>query len=184
VTLFRARRAAQMLQRGAVIAYPTEAVFGLGCDPNDEDAVLRLLAIKGRSWEQGLILVAANFAQLRPYVLPLDPRRMARLRKSWPGPETWVLPAAPETPPWLTGLHPGLAVRVSAHPAVQRLCRAFGGPLVSTSANRSGRAPARSSLAVRRRLGDKLDLIMGGATSGLARPTPIRDAATGAVLRR
>lgn len=179
---FRLRRAAAALHAGAVIAYPTEAVWGLGCDPANAAAVLRLLALKHRPLDKGLILIAADAAQLRAFLAPAalpEP-----VTASWPGPSTWLLPAAADTPRWLTGEHDTLAVRVTAHPLAAALCRAFGGPLVSTSANRAGRPPAKSALAVRREFADDLDLIVNGPLGALARPTPIRDGRSGAYLRR
>ena len=179
---FRLRRAARALAAGAVIAYPTEAVWGLGCDPANGAAVLRLLALKGRPVDKGLILIAAEPAQLQPFLAagPL-PEPVAA---SWPGPSTWLLPAGPHTPGWLTGRHDTLAVRVTAHPLAAALCRSFGGAPVSTSANRAGRPPAKSALAVRRSLGDSVDLLVNGPLGGLARPTPIRDGRSGEYLRR
>jgi len=183
MTPFQARRAVRVLRAGGVIAYPTEAVYGLGCDPLDHAAVMRLLELKRRPWHKGLILVAADFRQLEPFVGAIDGQSRARVDAAWPGPATFILPAAAATPHWLTGVHAGLAVRVSAHPLVAELCRLWGGPLVSTSANPAGLPPARSALGVRRYFAGELDLILAGATSGLARPTPIRDAASGELLR-
>ena len=181
---FRLREAARRLRRGAVLAYPTEAVYGLGCDPSNAAAVYRLLAIKGRSPAKGLILIAAEFGQFGPYVQALDEgHRMAEILASWPGPNTWLLPATKACPSWLTGRHTTLAVRVTAHPIAAALCRAAGTPIVSTSANRSGRPPARTALQVRLRCGGAPDLVLHGSTGGLSRPTTIRDAATGAVIR-
>jgi L-threonylcarbamoyladenylate synthase len=172
-----------VLQAGGVIAYPTEAVYGIGCLPLAADGVLRVLAIKGRDLGKGLIVVAADLAQLDDLVaLPSGPLR-ADILASWPGPTTWVLPTRSRLPPWLTGGRPTLAVRVSAHPIVAALCRRAGSPLISTSANLSGRPPARSALAVRGRLGRELDFVLAGPLGGGARPTEIRDGATGAVLR-
>jgi L-threonylcarbamoyladenylate synthase len=181
---FRLREAARLLQSGGVLAYPTEAVYGLGCDPLDHAAVRRILAFKGRPMAKGLILIAAEFRQLRHFVRPLDDaRRMTDVLASWPGPHTWLLPAAPACPVWLTGAHDTLAVRVTAHPLAAALCRTAGMPLVSTSANRAGRPPARTVLQARRRCGPEVDAYLSGPTGGLARPTPIRDAVRGALLR-
>ena len=173
------------LRRGGVIAYPTEAVWGLGCDPFDEAAVMRLLALKQRDAGKGLILVAADARQLDGLVdwgaLP-DARRREVLA-SWPGPHTWVVPATERTPRWITGDHAGVAVRVSAHPGVVRLCRAFGGPLVSTSANPAAAPPPRTLAEADATLFAALDAVLAGDTGGLERPTPIRDARSGAGLR-
>nr|VFK45112.1 MAG: L-threonylcarbamoyladenylate synthase [Candidatus Kentron sp. TC] len=177
------RRAAGILRRGGIIAYPTEAVFGLGCDPENGDAARRLLALKSRDISQGLILIAAGFSQLRPFVEPLCQGHMRVIRASWPGPVTWILPARQTTPKYLTGCHASLAVRVSAEPSVVALCERFGGALVSTSANVSGHPPARTALDVRRYFGRRLDYILPGSVGGQRRPSEIRDGSTGRVLR-
>ncbi|MBK1701878.1 Sua5/YciO/YrdC/YwlC family protein [Thiococcus pfennigii] len=179
----RIRRAAAVIAAGGVLAYPTEAVYGLGCDPRDAAAVSRLLALKRRSVTKGLILIAADFVQLEPYVHRLAQARMDEILASWPGPNTWLLPARVETPGWLTGEHTTLAVRVTAHPIAAALCRCFGGAIVSTSANLSDRRPARTALEVRRRLAGAPDMILVGDCGGAERPSRIRDGATGRTLR-
>jgi L-threonylcarbamoyladenylate synthase len=166
-----------------VIAYPTEAVYGLGCDPLDVKAVIRLLLRKKRSPGQGLILIASSLDQLEPYLAIPDKKMKARLLASWPGPVTWLVPAQPWVPYWLTGDHPTLAVRISDHPLVRQLCEAFGGAIVSTSANLHGRPPARSALAVRRYFGSKIDYVLNGDTGKLASVSEIRDAASDRVIR-
>jgi L-threonylcarbamoyladenylate synthase len=180
---FAIDRAARIARGGGVIAYPTEAVFGLGCLPRDRAAVMRVLAIKRRSWRKGLILIAANVEQLAPYVvLPPEPQRSAVL-ESWPGPHTWILEPRARTPRWLTGGTGGLAVRVTAHPVARALCLRVGDALVSTSANLSRRPPHRRALRLRRDLGSGVDYVLPGALGGEARPTAIRDGRTGRVLR-
>lgn len=176
------RRAAALIRCGGVIAYPTEAVFGLGCDPRNATAVARLLAIKQRPPDKGLILIAAEAAQLKPYLLPVDPEIRVRAYRAWPGPVTWLWPARPETPRWLTGDHSTLAVRVTAHPLAAELCR-HAGPIVSTSANLSGREPARTSAEVNMQLGALLDGILKGEVGGRDRPSEIRDVHTGGLVR-
>jgi L-threonylcarbamoyladenylate synthase len=175
--------AAHWVACGGVVAYPTEAVYGLGCDPRDGAAVRRLLALKARPEGKGLILIAAAWSQLEPYVRDLEPERMAVIHATWPGPVTWLLPARPETPRWLTGDHATLAVRVTAHPMAAALCQRWGGALVSTSANRASRPPARTALGVRRALPSGLDYLLSGPCGGAARVSSIRDGRTGAVLR-
>ena len=173
------------LRDGGVIAYPTEAVWGLGCDPFDEAAVTRLLAIKRREVGKGLLLVAADVDQLDDLVDwdALEPARRDAVLASWPGANTWVLPASTRVPRWITGDHDGVAIRVSGHPLVAALCRSFGGALVSTSANAAGEAPARSEAGLAPSLRAAVDALLPGETGGLDRPTPIRDARSGAVLR-
>ena len=180
---FQLKQAARMVNAGGVIAYPTEAVYGLGCHPLDADAVLRLLRLKQRPVDKGLILIAADLEQLLPYVQPLSPALHRRVAGTWPGPVTWLVPARPETPWWLRGAHDTIAVRVTAHPLAAALCRAAGTALVSTSANRAGQAPARTALRVQRVFGKGVDLIMHGALGGASKPSEIRDARTGKVLR-
>ena len=177
------RQAARVIHAGGLIAYPTEAVYGLGCDPLNAAAVQRLLALKGRPMDKGLILIAADIEQLRPFLLPLSTADEATVRATWPGPVTWLLPARPETPRWLRGSHDTLAVRITDHPLAAALCRQLGHPLVSTSANRSGQPPARTPLAVRRQFGRIVDLIISGPLGGHERPTLIRDLTTGRILR-
>lgn len=176
---------AALLKRGGVVAYPTEAVWGLGCDPANEAAVLRLLALKQREVEKGLILIAARLEQLQPWIHldALPPDRQAEVLASWPGPNTWIVPPSGAAPRWITGVHDGIAVRVSAHPVVAALCDAFGGALVSTSANPAG-APAPNALEqFDAHLLAVLDGVVAGETGGLGRPSVIRVALTGQVLR-
>jgi len=181
------RMAAAVIAAGGVVAYPTEAVYGLGCDPLDAGAVRRILAIKQRGEEQGLILIAADLEALLPFIEPLDDRRMAEIQGTWPGPNTWLLPAGPATPRWLTGRHDTLAVRVTGHPVAAALCRAWsrlgGGALVSTSANLTGRPPVRTALDVRRQLHPAPDLIVSGPCGRHPRPSTIRDGRSGRLLR-
>ncbi|CNE20082.1 L-threonylcarbamoyladenylate synthase type 1 TsaC [Yersinia nurmii] len=175
----------QALQQEDVIAYPTEAVFGLGCDPDSEKAVNALLALKQRPWQKGLILIAANYEQLLPYIddSQLDETQRATLFASWPGPVTWVIPARETTPRWLTGHFDSLAVRVSDHPLVQQLCTYYGKPLVSTSANLSGLEPCRTEEEVRKQLGTEL-AVLSGLVGGRLNPSEIRDALTGERYRQ
>ncbi len=178
----RLHPARRVVAKGGLIAYPTEAVFGLGCNPYDASAVARLLAVKRRPVSKGLIVLASDFAQLEPLLAPLSDQLLDTVTATWPGPVTWLLPVHARTPLWLTGGHDTLAVRVTAHPPAAELCAACG-PLVSTSANRSGGQPARTALAARLRLGTDVDLVVPGRVGDLARPTEIRDGRTGEVLR-
>ena len=177
------KEAVQILQQGGVIAYPTEAVFGLGCDPDNHEAVEKLLAIKQRSRDKGLILIAADFQQLRPYLGEIDKSLKVKILATWPGPVTWLWPANPAVSSLLRGKHDTIAVRVTAHSLAAALCREFGGPLVSTSANLSGKPPTHTADEVRNQLGDQLDYVLEGKVGGRARPSEIRDALSGEVLR-
>ncbi|CAP53304.1 Sua5/YciO/YrdC family protein [Xanthomonas campestris pv. campestris] len=173
------------LARGGVIAYPTEAVWGLGCDPRQEDAVLRLLEIKRRPVDKGVIVVASGLDVLQDWIdiAALGSEQLTAVLAQWPGPHTWILPVTAQAPRWVTGDHDGLAVRISAHPVVAALCKAWGAPLVSTSANLAGEPPARSRAALDPALLARIDGVLDGEVGGLAQPTPIRDARTGQILR-
>jgi L-threonylcarbamoyladenylate synthase len=181
ISPFRIRIAVRQLQRGTVLAYPTEAVYGLGCDPLNKNAVLRLLRLKRRPMTKGLILAAADLQQLAPF-LRLDAGIIERCSATWPGPVTWVIPTQEWVPEWLTGEHRSLAVRVSAHPCVRQLCERFGGPLVSTSANPGGKAPALNALQARNYFPREVSIFTGD-TGGLQNTTPIYDAVSGQSLR-
>lgn len=178
------RDAAAALKQGGVIACPTEAVWGLSCDPHNRDAVERLLELKQRPVEKGLILVAANEDQLESLLAGLPAGQREALAETWPGPSTWLVPHHGRIPDWVSGQFETVAVRVSQHPVVRDLCLAWGGPLVSTSANPGGAEPARSEQEVRDYFGDTLDAIVPGALGDSGRPTTIRDLATGRVIRQ
>ncbi|WP_440054631.1 L-threonylcarbamoyladenylate synthase [Pseudoalteromonas sp. T1lg65] len=177
--------AVEALAGGEVICYPTEAIFGLGCDPDNQKAVDTLLALKQRPVDKGLILIADNYAQCLRYIddakIPMDKR--ADIFSSWPGPVTWVLPAKASTPKWLTGQHSTLAIRITAHPIVKQLCREFGKPIVSTSANFAGQSPAMSIEEAKRLFADKVAFYVGGELGGNTQPSIIKDATTGKVIR-
>jgi L-threonylcarbamoyladenylate synthase len=176
-------RAADAIRRGGVVAYPTEAVFGLGCDPRSALAVERILAMKGRPRELGLILIASVFVHLAPYLQPLAADVEARAGATWPGPVTWIWPARADVPAWLTGGRDTLAVRVTAHPTAAALCHAAGMAIVSTSANPHGKPPARNAVEAETYFGKALNAIVDAPVGELERPTEIRDIRTGAVLR-
>lgn len=181
--------AARVIQAGGVVAYPTEAVWGLGCDPANRDACLALLQIKQRPVEKGMILVAASVAQLASLLAPLPPPQQHMLAQAWAdqastGPVTFLLPDPQhQVPWWVKGSHDAVAVRVSLHPLVQQLCSAVGAALVSTSANITGGAPAKTRLMVEKTLGAQLDYVLPGALGGATKPSRIIDLSSGRVIR-
>ena len=185
VTILSIADAAGILHRGGVVACPTESVWGLSCDPFDEAAVLRLLAAKQRAVDKGLILVAAAPAQFDGLADwdALPPGRETAVRATWPGPNTWIVPVTAQVPRWIRGAHDGVALRVSAHPVVVALCEAFGGALVSTSANRAGDPAPRTVDGLDPALLAATDGRLAGDTGARDRPSDIRDARSGAVLR-
>lgn len=175
--------AAAVVRAGGIVAYPTESVYGLGCDPLNEAAVMRLLEIKERDVNEGVLLIAASREQLAPFVMPFTDVIEARIAPTWPGPVTWVVPATGQAPRWIRGRHDGIAVRVTAHRPAAGLCVAAGMPLVSTSANVHESPPARSAADVRAVFGSRIDFVLDGACGESQRPTAILDALTGKVLR-
>ena len=183
VSVFRLRLAVRQLRRGGLVAHPTEGVFGLGCDPLNREAVSRLLALKQRPASKGLILIAADFNQLEKFINLAGPTIRNRLLASWPGPVTWIVPANPWVPLWLRGEQGTIATRVTAHGPAAALCRAFGGPIISTSANPSGSPPARTALKTRHYFPEADFVYVPGNTGGLHRPTAIYDASSGLRLR-
>lgn len=177
------RRATTALHAGGVIAYPTEAVFGLGCDPHNDTALARIIDIKGRAAHKGFILIAGALDQLLPYLAPVQPQWQTQFDVVWPGPVTMVVPCAPGASELLSGGRETLAVRVSDHPVVQQLCALFGGPIVSTSANFSGQEPCRDTASATQLFGSSIDVIVDGMVGTLDEPTRIVDVRSGQRLR-
>ncbi|MBX9586209.1 MAG: threonylcarbamoyl-AMP synthase [Gammaproteobacteria bacterium] len=172
------------LKQGDVIAYPTEAVFGLGCDPFNKTAVERLLSLKRRSVSKGLILIASDWNQISSLTRPIDESTMNRAQNTWPGPYTWIFPASDSVPPWIRGDYPGIALRVTQHPLASALCEAFGGPIVSTSANLEGTPPAKAVEDLVNIFPTGIGVILAGPLGDSENPTTIRDVLTGDFLRK
>jgi len=171
-------KAGRILRNGGVVIYPTEGVFGLGCLPDDSQAIERVLTIKQRDPSQGLILIAADRAQLEHWIdtdldIPSDPST----------PVTWIVPASANTPPWITGRHESVAVRITRHPIAAALCNAAGSALVSTSANVSGHAPAANAHVLRRQFHDLVDYIVPGDCGPSPGASEIRDLLSKKTLR-
>jgi L-threonylcarbamoyladenylate synthase len=175
------RKAARIVRDGGVVAYPTEGVFGLGCRPDDNEAVARILRIKGRDPAMGLILIAADERPLQRWVDLPDGRQVPE--SSLERPVTWIVPAGSAVPASIRGRHTTVAVRITAHPVAAALCRAAESALVSTSANFSGRRAARNIHVLRRNFGALVDCIVPGACGPAAGPSEIRDLLSGTVLR-
>lgn len=176
-------QAATVLKQGGIIAYPTEGVFGLGCDPNNETALEKLLALKHRPIDKGLILIASEWQQLQPYLQTLTTTQMQTLMQTWPGPVTWVIPAAQPVSHLITGNHASLAVRITAHPIAASLCQTFNSAIISTSANLNGQLPCVDAEEVQQIFGDKIEMIIPGEVNKQAGPTTIFDLISGKKLR-
>ena len=173
VSRFHFQRAAQLLHAGSVIAYPTEAVWGLGCDPHNENAINQLLELKGRPANKGLILIASSVNQIANILDQLSARDRKKVIATWPGPVTWVLPHFGTVSPLVSGGRDTVAVRVTAHPLASALSESFGGALISTSANPTGFAPAKTRLRIAQYFGAELPVV-NGELGGLDKPTMIR----------
>lgn len=176
-------RAVEALAAGGVIAHPTESVWGLACDPSNPDAVARLLQLKSRPMEKGLILVSGDQHHFAPLLHNLSGDQRARIDETWPGPVTWLVPHFGQVPPWVSGIHHSVALRHTDHPFTAALTRAFGGAIVSTSANPAGSQPARHKFQVLRYFGSELDFIGGGNTGGRKAPSEIREVVSGRIVR-
>ncbi|MFN3717147.1 MAG: L-threonylcarbamoyladenylate synthase [Thiobacillus sp.] len=170
------------LARAGLVAYPTESCYGLGCDPRQPRALKRLIAAKGRSAAKGLLLIAASWAQLRPYVARLPAAQLARMKRSWPGPVTWVVPASRRCPALLTGGRPTVAVRDPPPPGGPRLGRELAWAWLPPRANNSGRRAAQTAAECRRIFGTRV-LTLDGRIGTRRRPSTLIDLATGKILR-
>ena len=167
------------LRAGGVIAYPTEYCYGLGCDPNNDQALERLIGIKRRRAEQGVILIAAELDHVHHYA-ELDTLPLAeKIRDSWPGPNTWLLPTKESVSSWVKGHHNTVAMRVTAHPTSRLLCEKFGGAIVSTSANRHGQKVLMSASAIADEMGVELDCIVDAPLGGASEPSVIQHGVSG-----
>ncbi|RUM92548.1 MAG: tRNA threonylcarbamoyladenosine biosynthesis protein RimN [Thiomicrospira sp.] len=182
--LLTIKAAASVITEGGVLAYPTEAVYGLGCDPLNKDAFQQLLQLKQRPLEKGVILIASSVSQVEPFVKLHNQAWTEKVLASWQvanQPITWVLPATDKVPEWITGGRSTVAVRVTQHPDVMALCNQLGFPIVSTSANVSGTDPV-TTLADCCHAFPGLS-IMQGSLMGIASPSQIWDAQSQTRLR-
>lgn len=171
-----------LVQQGDIIAYPTEAVFGLGCDPFNQAAVRQLLSLKNREPGKGLILLIAHWAQLSALIAPVPEKKLVAVKKSWPGFVTWIFPKNNALPDWLTGNHASIAIRMSAHQTARQLCHNH--PIVSTSANISGYPPARTHQDLMAQFPEGgIKAVAEGALGGADKPSAIFDVLTGRQLR-
>ncbi|GAA4360555.1 L-threonylcarbamoyladenylate synthase [Kangiella marina] len=190
---FQIKRAVNLMEQDGVIAYPTEAVFGLGCLPFSIEAIQRILAIKKRPWHKGLILVASDIGQIEPFVdenfhdLLVCFDEVPFFEESRPSepdqPVTWLLPKSELVLPLVCGEHPKIAIRLSKHPIVKALCDEAQSVIVSTSANRAGNPEMKRTEEVRNQMSNQLDMVVSGAVGGYDRPSKIIDAQTQTVLR-
>lgn len=176
------KKLAVHIRRGGLIAYPTESCYGLGCDPRNRNAVLRLLKLKQRPQRKGLILIAGKFTQLASYLQPLTQEQQEILRRDGAQAVTYLMPARHSVPRWLRGEHDTQAVRITAHRQAASLCNALGMALVSTSANCSGDKPARTYADCSRRFGREV-WVLPGKVGKRKKPSTIRAWQDGKIIR-
>jgi L-threonylcarbamoyladenylate synthase len=177
------RSIAAHLKRGGLIAYPTESCYGLGCDPDNRQAVQRILKLKRRSQRKGLILIASHYHQVARYLQPLSLAEQAKLQNQDAQAVTYMTPAKPSCPRWLRGEHDTLAVRLTAHAFAKQLCRSAGSALVSTSANRSGQRPAKTHAECVRLFGKRV-WVLRGRIGKRKQPSTIRAWVGGKIIRK
>lgn len=177
--------AGDVLRLGKIIAYPTEAVYGLGCDPFNKNAVENLLALKQRDVSKGLLLIAASWDDVVSLVdtSALSPNKLTKVFATWPGPTTWIFPATKLVPAWIRGYHTSVALRITAHPTARAICKAFAGPIVSTSANVASQPPAKTRREVLQQFHNKIKFVVRGRVGRLKKPTTIYEVLTGDVVR-
>ncbi|MFT5258619.1 MAG: L-threonylcarbamoyladenylate synthase [Saprospiraceae bacterium] len=179
-------KAALILKEGGIIAYPTESCYGFGCLPDNTAGIERILAIKNRSWQKGLILVADELTAFSNYILPLaqiEASALKRAEASWPGPFTWLFPINAACSPLLKGSFDTLAVRLSAHKMVRKLSEACSSAIVSTSANKQGQPAMVSYDQVMTEFNDQLDYVLEGDIGGDTTASEIRDLLTQQLIR-
>lgn len=166
-------RFAHAVSQGAVFGYPTDTIWGFGCHPLIASSVARILRIKRRSPDKGLILLSSKIDYCMSYV-GLDSEQLEPVQRATDHPITWLVPASEECPSWIRGTYPTVAIRITNHPLVEFLCARLQAPIVSTSANRSGKSCVRNSVQMRKQFGDELDFIVSGFDTGGNRPSEIK----------
>ena len=169
----------QHLKSGKPIAYPTEGVWGLGCDPENQDAIENLLRLKARSHEKGLILIGSKFEHFLTFSYVEDYKD--KLLSKWPGPHTWLVPSKPKLNPLIRGINDKVALRLSNHQIVCNLCDAFGGPVVSTSANKEGQPTLSGPHEILEYFPEVK--VLNGKLGGFGKPSTIQDVVTDIILR-
>ena len=173
-------QAVELLQQGEILGYPTEAVFGLGVDASQPEAIKKLRNLKNRS-SKGLIIIADRWECIQPWVGTLSDNQINQMLESWPGPYTWIVPASPLAPKTLQGEDGTLAVRIPDHTLCQQLCKHLDHPIVSTSANPKGMPPAKTTSEFINYFEEVH--VLDGKVGNQSKPSTIKDIRTGKVLR-
>lgn len=181
-TAWRWRYLKQAIEAGAVFGYATDTIWGIGCHPWVGEAVERVLRVKQRPKDKGLILLGTQALQFNGLLEDDDLHHLQELPQS-DRPTTWLVPPAHSCPAWLRGKHPTLAIRLTRQPLIRKLCEPLGCALVSTSANRSGQQPARSARLLHKQLGADLDFILDSPVPGTGQASRIIELQSGRVIR-
>ncbi len=176
-------KAVLAIKHGGTVVYPTEGVFGFGCDFNNEQSVHKILQLKQRDVAKGLVLIASHIQHIMPLIKPTNRMDLARALKTWPGHHTWVFPKTQLTPSWISGNFDSVAVRVSKHPAVKQLCDSLNSALVSTSANLAGQTTPSTLVEQAELWGDQVDYYLDLPLGGSKHPSSIKLASNGQILR-
>ena len=179
------KRLSKAVEKAAVIAYPTDTIWGFGCHPLCASAAIRIMNIKQRGLEKGLILLSPELDYCKPYISDdLSSQQIELLQESSSHPVTWLVPASPSCPVWLTGQHATIAIRLTSHPFIVSLCSAMQAPIVSTSANRHGKPSVRNAQQARRQFANELDHIITGFNTGTGSASEIKSLRSGLVFRK
>jgi len=181
--LISIRKSIQLLKNKHVVFYPTESVFGLGCDPESKNAVNKILVIKNRNINKGFILVSHNYSQVEHYV---EYSRLTICKQElfsyWKNMNTVLLPSKDSVPYWITGDSKLIAIRISNHSVIKNICIGFGKPIISTSANISGKAPCKTLLDLQEQFGNDINVVKGSLGSNKS-PSNIINAITQEYVR-
>ncbi len=175
--------AVKTLQTGGIIAYPTESVFGLGCDASNLKAIERLLSIKQRSYKKGFIVLVSDIRYALPLLSPLSSVQIDKIDQTSVRATTWLINKRSDLSPLLVGEHQKLAVRVTDNPIAKKLCELFAKPIISTSCNLNAKSTSSHVSYIRNKMILKVDQIVSGRCSGQP-PSQIIDLDSGVVIRQ
>ena len=178
------KRLSKAVENGAIIAYPTDTIWGFGCHPLRASSVIKILNIKQRSVAKGLILLSSRMEYCAPYIDPdLSEEQIDLVQQQNRHPVTWLVPAARSCPVWLRGDFSTVALRITNHPFIEAICSEMHSPIVSTSANRHRRSTIQTALQARQQFGEELDYIVTGFNTGTNRASEIKSLTTGITVR-
>lgn len=168
-------RAAQVLKDGGLVAFPTETVYGLGADAENDRAVQRVFEVKGRPSDHPLIVHIAEPSQINDWASDIPHVAHQLAARFWPGPLTLILRSGGRTRHTVTGGQSTVGLRVPAHPVAHALLRAFGGGIAAPSANRFGGVSPTTADHVKRDLGTSVDCILDGGPCAVGIESTILD---------